>query len=156
MDQVLCNRFEGGTIAVSRNELVFRPSAYGIVTHARRMLLVRDRFDRLFYPGGAIEPGETIAEAIEREIMEETGHTVKVGPLMEIRESFFYYTPEKVAWHCHCFFYLCELVSDPDIEMKGEQEDVEGRPEWIEIETLDADRFLDTGMSVFWTIRDRI
>ena len=33
-------------------------------------------------PGGRIEPGETDAEALVREMLEETGLTVEVGPLI--------------------------------------------------------------------------
>lgn len=34
-------------------------------------------------PGGKLELGETIAEGLEREIMEETNLTVRIGPLID-------------------------------------------------------------------------
>jgi len=37
-------------------------------------------------PGGHLEPGETIARGVAREVAEETGLVVEVGPLVEVVE----------------------------------------------------------------------
>nr|MBA3540482.1 NUDIX hydrolase [Deltaproteobacteria bacterium] len=37
-------------------------------------------------PGGKLEPGETLAAAVAREVLEETGLVVEVGPLVEVVE----------------------------------------------------------------------
>ncbi|MCF6745271.1 NUDIX domain-containing protein [Blastococcus sp. KM273128] len=57
----------------------------GAVVHDRdrRLLLVRRRNDPgrglWSLPGGRVEPGETVAGAVEREVREETGLRVRAG-----------------------------------------------------------------------------
>ncbi|MCF8038662.1 MAG: NUDIX hydrolase [Desulfohalobiaceae bacterium] len=58
----------------------------GVVVHKGRVLLVKrgqePSLGRWSIPGGRVELGETIEEAVEREIREETGVVVKAGQLV--------------------------------------------------------------------------
>ncbi|WP_393060996.1 NUDIX domain-containing protein [Streptomyces sp. LN549] len=65
-----------------------------VVDEASRILLIRHCDNgREFHvlPGGRVEPGETTAEAVAREVREETGLRVSVGELLWVRE----YLPER-------------------------------------------------------------
>ena len=57
-----------------------RTAACGIVFDPRGNLLLHRRADngRWALPGGAIETGETAAEAVVREVGEETGYVIEV------------------------------------------------------------------------------
>lgn len=64
-------------------------SVAGVVIRDGKVLLVRHTYGagtgRLIVPGGYIKQGESPVEAVEREVMEETGVTVRTDKLAGIR-----------------------------------------------------------------------
>lgn len=70
------------------------------------MLLVRrgrpPQQGRWSLPGGRVEAGESLAAAVVRELLEETGTAVEVGPLVEVVELI------ENAYHYVILDYLCE------------------------------------------------
>lgn len=68
-----------------------RVRVFGLCRHDDRLLLVRHRallHDGSFWemPGGGVEFGESLAEAVAREFREETGLVVRVGELRFVTE----------------------------------------------------------------------
>jgi 8-oxo-dGTP pyrophosphatase MutT (NUDIX family) len=59
------------------------------------------------FPGGRAEIGETSAETLKREMMEELGVEITVGRLLWSVENFFRY--EEHDWHELGFYYLMDL-----------------------------------------------
>lgn len=71
--------------------LGFRPAAYALIfDEQERLLLVSaETFKTLWYlPGGGVNKGETLAEGLRREVREETGLEIEVGPVVDANDLF--------------------------------------------------------------------
>jgi len=83
----------------------------GVVLIDGRVLLIKRRFEplagRWSLPGGTLEVGETLAEGLARELKEETGLDVVVGPVVDVFDRI---TPDpdgRVRFHYVLVDYLC-------------------------------------------------
>lgn len=70
------------------------------------------------FPGGHIRFGETSAEALVREMREETGAAVVPGKLLWMSENFFPWDARRVC-HQVGLYYLAELQDQPAIPTEG-------------------------------------
>jgi len=58
-------------------------------------------------PGGALRVGETLVQGVRREMQEEVGLEVEVGPLVEAVERIFPEPDGRIAYHYVVLDYLC-------------------------------------------------
>ena len=68
----------------------FRVRCAAVLIRGDEILLVKHEKDGRVYwllPGGGLEPGETLAQATERELHEECGVTIRCGRLLLVAES---------------------------------------------------------------------
>ncbi|MFH1138450.1 MAG: NUDIX hydrolase [Pseudomonadota bacterium] len=63
-------------------------------------------------PGGALKTGETLSEGVAREIEEEVGLIVEVGPLVEVVERIIPGENGVSLYHYVILDYLCRSVDD--------------------------------------------
>lgn len=87
----------------------------GVVIADGRALLIRRGHPPLegewSIPGGTLEVGEALLDAVRRELAEETGLEVRVGELIEAFERIFPGSGGKPKYHFVILDYLCEAVS---------------------------------------------
>jgi 8-oxo-dGTP diphosphatase len=93
-----------------------RNSAKAIVIDEGRILLNRctSRFGEYYaLPGGGQNPGETLTEAVTRELLEETGYRIKPMRLAGIYERISERPGDEGQRQCHkiYFVFLCRLAS---------------------------------------------
>jgi 8-oxo-dGTP diphosphatase len=85
-----------------------------VVDGDRRVLLVKRRHEPLAgqwsLPGGALELGETLEAAAAREIREETGLVVDVGPVVEVFDRILVDEAGQVRFHFVLVDYLCTVA----------------------------------------------
>ena len=79
-----------------------------------RVLLVKRRYEPLAgqwsLPGGALEVGETLEAGVAREIAEETGLVVDVGPAVEVFDRILVDESGGVRYHFVLVDYLCGVA----------------------------------------------
>lgn len=86
-----------------------RPGVYGVILHGRKALLTyqSEPEPEIQLPGGGIDPGESILQALHRECLEETGWTICIKHRLGAYQRFTY-MPEYNLWaHKICHIYLC-------------------------------------------------
>ena len=90
-----------------RDNMAFRfpISVKGVVLRERVVLLLKNERDEWELPGGKLELHETPQDCLKREIEEETGLTIEVGPLVD---AWVYTITPSV--HVFIVAYGCTLV----------------------------------------------
>ena len=135
MDMITCKNNFDETVTLPADKFVFRPSVYGVMVRDDHVLMLRNKSNgKLWVPGGGINIGEVMEEALKREMREETGLEVRVKDFIFFTQNFFYYQPLDEAYHAFLFFYACELCDEYTADVKGfEADEIEESrdPQWI-------------------------
>lgn len=96
-----------------------------VIVEGGKVLLIRRRYEPLkgqwSLPGGAVEVGEALERAVEREMLEETGLAVDVGPVIEVFDRITRDEARRVRYHFVLIDYLCrptggELRAGSDVD----------------------------------------
>ena len=111
---------------------LFRLSVGGACVHKERIVLLRRRDDAETYPSiwelpsGRVEPGENPEEALKREVYEEAGLKVKVGPCL----GYFIYMPSG-STECIQLNHICFLEKSIFRSLRISDEHVQA--EWVRL-----------------------
>jgi 8-oxo-dGTP diphosphatase len=85
-----------------------------VIVDAGKVVLVKRRYEplagRWSLPGGTLELGETLEAGAAREIHEETGLLVDVGPIIEVFDRIMLDEARRVRYHFVLVDYLCRPV----------------------------------------------
>lgn len=118
--------------------LTFRPTVYGLIQRGSKLCLCRSHTGTLWLPGGGVDSGERLQEALAREIHEETKlKHVSIGKLVGVYENFI------KSFHAHIFIYQCS-TNDVELAEGNAIEDQEiAQLEWLTLEEIRRERFHD-------------
>ncbi len=135
---VQCRDQDGNYYEAKISELSFRPSIYGVIVKDGKVLLSRDSksYD---YPGGKIELGESLEQALVREVKEETGLDVKPQKLIYCGSSFFKHPYSGDFFQSILIYYTCEITGgEISLDYLDTVEiGVLQKPEWIDLDKVD-------------------
>ena len=103
----------GRKLAANSREYPTRPivGVGAVILSADGVVLVKRRYEPLAgqwsLPGGAVEVGEPLEHSIAREVVEETGLIVEVGPIVEVFDRILLDADGRVQYHFVLIDYLC-------------------------------------------------
>jgi 8-oxo-dGTP diphosphatase len=82
-----------------------------VIVDDGKVVLIRRKYEPLkghwSLPGGMVEIGETLEAALTREMLEETGLVVDVGPVIEVFDRITCDEEQRVRYHFVLIDYLC-------------------------------------------------
>jgi len=128
---------------VSVEKLQWRPSVYGVVIHDGKILLSPQFKKGYDLPGGGVDLGENLEDAVAREVKEETGIDVEVQGLLTVHSNFFAATHNKdrddIYYQSIMLYYKCKMIGG-EISNAGFDEyeqEYAGLAEWISVEYVE-------------------
>jgi ADP-ribose pyrophosphatase YjhB (NUDIX family) len=118
-----------------------------VIVNGDRVLLVKRGHAPLegewSLPGGAVELGETLHEAVAREVLEETGFVVAVGPVVDVVERLETSDAGGLEYHFVIVDYKCHVIGGK-LSPGTDAEDAQ----WARAEELSALRVTETAIAV--------
>ncbi len=151
-----CKTLRGDKKMISKDKLVFRPAGYAVVIDNGKVLLCNTKSTgKYWFPGGGVDLGEKLEDAIKREVREETGIEIEVEKFLTFQEVFFYYEPLDEAYQSFSFFYLCkptttELLADDKVDQEGESE----KPRWVELKSIKKEEIQTGAEEIFQLLKE--
>lgn len=125
----------------------FNIRVYGLLLNSKGEVLVSDenRFGLQFtkFPGGGLEWGEGLIEAVQREFLEEVNISVDVQSLFYLTD-FFQVSAFNKEDQVISVYYFVHYLNWKDIKVKSAAFDFDGEEEvhrWVNLSDLDANDF---------------
>jgi mutator protein MutT len=126
-----------------------------VVVDDGHVLLIKRKYEplalRWSLPGGGLEVGETLEVGVARELLEETGLVVRVGPVIEVFDRILRDEDGRVKYHFVLVDYLCVPVGG-----SLQAGDDVSEAEWVQLDALAPYQLTDKALEVISRAREMV
>lgn len=133
-------------ISFKINNEKFNYRACAMIISGNRILAMHDQRSPYFYlPGGRVQMGETVEDAVVREVKEELGIKARIIRPLWLNQVFFTEEVDHLNYHELCVYFLMD-ISNTNLLSKGDKFTLmEGDQchdfEWLNFERLNKENF---------------
>ena len=101
-----------------------RPGAYAVIVGNRGLLITHQAApDHEFQlPGGGVDPGESLQQALHREVLEETGWRIELVRKITTYQRHVYMPEYDMNAQKFCHIYLARAIMPKDVKIEDEHE----------------------------------
>jgi 8-oxo-dGTP diphosphatase len=106
----------------ANKEYAPRPGAYAVIMddHERFVAVVHN--DEYFLPGGGLHEDESAADALKREIIEETGYIANIGEKIGEANEYVHSTADDTYYNRVGTFYFANIIGQSSHEVNRDHE----------------------------------
>ena len=96
-----------------------RPGAYAVIFDGQGNFAAVKGQDKIFLPGGGVDPGESLEETLAREVREECAREVIIGRYLGSATQYFV-SPGGQHWEFQCSYFEAQFGAPLDNEPEHE------------------------------------
>lgn len=123
---------------LSENTVFNRKAARGIIIKNNKLLCIHSKYGDYKFPGGGLENNETLEQTLFREVLEETGYSVKEKSL---KSAFIVHEKRRGEdsdiMLMDSFYFFCDVYENPGEQSLVDYEnDYQYKVAWLSIDEM--------------------
>ncbi|PFA67177.1 NUDIX hydrolase [Bacillus sp. AFS015802] len=138
----------------------YRTAVKAVIIQNHTILLMHTNRGDYKFPGGGVEEGESLSDALIREVAEETGfvHCLVKEPLGIVTQRYKDLFEEDVLFEMTSHYFKCELIDSERVpqQLEDYESELEMTPRWVTLdEAIEGNEKLkDQYENNRWVIRE--
>jgi 8-oxo-dGTP diphosphatase len=137
-ETIICKDIFDNKYERNVEDLIQRNGVYAVIIEDNKILLTK-QWDGYSLAGGGVEKGETLEQALVREVKEETGLGIEAGKLFHQTCTFFQRDKDSAPYQAFMFYFSPTSVSGDitnDSITESEKSYTHGTAEWVDLKDI--------------------